>query len=591
MVTADQNKPRFIGPDVPADVTALIVTFNSSTSIGALITSLREEALDQVIRVIVVDNASSDSTVNILRREQDVTLLELKHNLGYAGGLNVAMKYITTTDTTLILNPDLIIERGSIRIMRDRLVSSQAGVVSPRMLDDEGTTYTSLYREPSVLGALGEAVFGHRFPARPAFLREGVYSSTDYRKPHPVDWATGAALLLSAKAASDVGQWDERFFLYAEETDYLRRVREAGYEVWYEPRAVVRHSRGGSGKSWDLDRLHAVNRVRYARKHNTRRGAATYRAMVIVHNALRAYMSKHRAILRTLLNERSWAALPHAVRLVEMRAASNVEGSIVMSIHNEPDVLLRTLMGLDEFLETSGVEIVVVVNGSSDNIAERVRTLTGVTVVEMPESSKASALNKADDIATRWPRLYLDAEVQISPKAVADTFAALSQVGALAGRPKCTWDLSGAESAVRGYYRARAKMASAHKALWGVGVYGMSVEGHQRLKTFPAIVGDDLFVDQLFAPHEKVIVDTDPVIVRVPRTSRALIGALRRWKRGTGEAQSSIKQPMVRTVMGLLGTVRGPRSFLDACTYAGFTVWSRCQRRQRYDWERDGSSS
>ena len=82
-----------------------------------------------------------------------------------------------------------------------------------------------------------------------------MYDPAAYTHAHPVDWATGAAVLVTAAAADTVGPWDERFFLYSEETDYSRRLRDAGYEVWYEPSATVRHAGAGSGTAPALDAL------------------------------------------------------------------------------------------------------------------------------------------------------------------------------------------------------------------------------------------------------------------------------------------------------------------------------------------------
>ena len=87
-----------------------------------------------------------------------------------------------------------------------------------------------------------------------------------YQHRHVVDWATGAALLVDAELDRRVGGWDERFFLYSEEVDFMRRVRESGSQIWFEPGAVMRHRRGGSGASDMLEALMAVNRVRYQEK-------------------------------------------------------------------------------------------------------------------------------------------------------------------------------------------------------------------------------------------------------------------------------------------------------------------------------------
>jgi GT2 family glycosyltransferase len=130
-----------------------------------------------------------------------------------------------------------------------------------------------------------------------------------------VDWATGAALAVSVEADRAIGAWDEdRFFLYCEETDYARRLREAGWTIRYRPDAVMTHHGGGSGSGPALVALNEVNRVRYFRKYHGRPASAAFRLIVTLNAALRARRPTHRRALRALLSERSWGTLPGGPR-------------------------------------------------------------------------------------------------------------------------------------------------------------------------------------------------------------------------------------------------------------------------------------
>ncbi|QEO16222.1 glycosyltransferase family 2 protein [Agromyces intestinalis] len=305
---------RFAGPDEAVDVAIVVVTYQSADDLDRLIASLRHEAGHQRLRVIVADNASSDATLHVARGHSDLVVAETGGNLGYAGGINAAMASIGEADAILVLNPDLVVEPGAVAALRARLRESRAGIVVPKILDADGETYPSIRREPTLLRALGDAAFGSRFASRPGAFAEVVSDGGAYENAHPLDWATGAALLIDAGAARTIGPWDERFFLYSEETDFFRRARDLGYAVWFEPTAVVRHTQGGSGASVDLERLMAVNRIRYARKHHGRVAAAAYRGAVVLHELARAWMPAHRATLRTVASERTWADLPRASR-------------------------------------------------------------------------------------------------------------------------------------------------------------------------------------------------------------------------------------------------------------------------------------
>ncbi|HYH77962.1 MAG TPA: WecB/TagA/CpsF family glycosyltransferase, partial [Arthrobacter sp.] len=251
------------------DVAVLVVTYNSQDDIPVLLESLREETHDQSIKVIVADNSPTPSTLLALADHPDVFAFATGGNLGYSGGINAAIEQAGTADAYLVLNPDMRVQRGSVRALRERMDTSGAAVVVPLLLDADGSTYPSLRREPSVSRAFGDAVMGSKLPGRPGWLSEMDFDPESYLHAHMVDWATGAALLIRPDVAELVGEWDEDYFLYSEETDFLHRVRGAGGDVWFEPKARMTHCRGGSGTSPALDALMATNRIRYIRKYHT----------------------------------------------------------------------------------------------------------------------------------------------------------------------------------------------------------------------------------------------------------------------------------------------------------------------------------
>jgi GT2 family glycosyltransferase len=293
-----------------ADLAVVIVTYNNADDIAGLLSDVRDEASDLRLHVVVVDNASTDDTLARLSRERGVVALSGHGNVGYAAGINLAVRRLRFAEPVLVLNPDLRLEPGTLRSLLRRMALTGAGIVVPRILDEDGNVYESLRREPSVLTGIGDALFGAHFPGRPGALSETDRDVESYRFAHTVDWATGAALLIHPDVVARVGEWDEGFFLYSEETDYARRARDTGATVWYEPAAVVRHRQGGSGASPQLEALMAVNRVRYARKHLSRPSAAAFTALVIAHEAARSYMPEHRLALRSVLSRRVRETLP-----------------------------------------------------------------------------------------------------------------------------------------------------------------------------------------------------------------------------------------------------------------------------------------
>jgi exopolysaccharide biosynthesis WecB/TagA/CpsF family protein len=311
---SDSAPGRFASAGEVVDVAVVAVTCNNAEDIDTLVTSVRHQLADQRIRMIVVDNGSEDATLERVRQNDDVITVAVGGNIGYAGGINMARPHIGAAGAVLIVNPDLEIAPGSIQRLRERLEHDGVGVAVPRILDANGEVYASLRREPTLRRAIGDALFGERLGGRPAHFSEIELDRHQYRHPHQVDWATGAALMISADVWSTVGEWDEQYFLYSEEIDYLSRVRDHGYSVWFEPEATMQLRRGGSGSSDQLEALMAVNRVRYAEKWHGRSGATPFHAAVILGSLLRAKQNRHRVALRYLTRRKRWSELPHAQR-------------------------------------------------------------------------------------------------------------------------------------------------------------------------------------------------------------------------------------------------------------------------------------
>jgi GT2 family glycosyltransferase len=289
------------------DCSVIIVTYNSARDIAGLLDSLPAAAAGLTLRVVVVDNGSADDTVEQVRDHSEVVCVESDANLGYAGGINVGRQHAGQYRALAVLNPDLILEPGALREMFTALDDPTVGLVVPMLLDFEGQWYPSLRREPTLASAIGEALFGDHFGWRPGRLSEIVRKESEYGYRHSVDWAVGAAMLISGACDRVIGAWDERFFLYSEEVDYAARVRTAGLRVEYVPQARARHRRAGSGHSHALVALQAVNRIRYFEKHGKPTGAM--RAAVLLHELLRSASGSHRAALLAVSRPSSWAPL------------------------------------------------------------------------------------------------------------------------------------------------------------------------------------------------------------------------------------------------------------------------------------------
>lgn len=305
----------------PIQCAIVVVSYNSARHIGRLLDSMPAAAEGLRVHCIVVDNGSSDETISILRSRSDITIVEAGQNLGYAGAINLGRKVIEGDYPLLILNPDAVLEAGAIARLYQALDDAAVGVALPTLLDNDGSLYLSLRREPSLARAIGDALFGPRMPGRPGWLSETVRDYRAYREPHDADWGTGAAMLISAACNNAVGDWDDmRFFLYSEETDFAARARQHGYRVRYVPEARIQHEGSGSGQSSALAALMAVNRVRYYEKYHGRPVTSLFRTAVALHYLIRCADPQHRTALKAVLRRSEWAALPGGRTVPRIRA-------------------------------------------------------------------------------------------------------------------------------------------------------------------------------------------------------------------------------------------------------------------------------
>lgn len=309
------------------DCAVVIVTYNSARDITNLLDCLPAAAGELTLRIIVVDNGSTDATVALVRAYPEVICVEADDNLGYSGGINIGRQHAGLFRALAVLNPDLTLEADALHEMFTALDDdSSVGIAVPMILDFRGHLDYSIRREPTLTGAAGDALLGRFLKHRPAMLSEIVRDKREYGYRHPVEWATGAAMLISATCDRLIGAWDERFFLYSEEVDYATRTRAAGLRLEYVPQARARHRQGGSGRSDTLLALKAVNRVRYFEKH--RRSAVLMRAIVALHSLLRSFTPGHRTALRIIVRRSSWGPLIAGLRT---RSANATVGPLMKS--------------------------------------------------------------------------------------------------------------------------------------------------------------------------------------------------------------------------------------------------------------------
>jgi N-acetylglucosaminyl-diphospho-decaprenol L-rhamnosyltransferase len=223
---------------------AVVVNYQSGSRLVTCVRSLLADASAGPVDLVVVDNASTDGSIDALHHElPDVRVVRSRRNLGYAGAANLGIA-VTRAPVIAILNVDLVIEPGAAKTLLARLDREpRLAAVGPQLRNPDGSVYPSARTMPSVPVAIGHAVLGPWKPGNPFSARYRQLDA-DPSAPRLVDVVSGAAIWLRRTALDEVGGWDERYFMYLEDTDLCWRLRLAGWDVAYEPSAVVHHEQG-----------------------------------------------------------------------------------------------------------------------------------------------------------------------------------------------------------------------------------------------------------------------------------------------------------------------------------------------------------
>ena len=218
------------------DVAVIIVNFNTRGDLEACLDSLAAAPDGSVARIVVVDNASSDGSVEMVQsRWPALELLAQERNLGFGAANNVALRNCREP-YALLLNSDTTVPGGAIDRLRGRLIAAGAVAAGPRIVNRDGAAELSFGR---MLTPWTEFVQRRRQRDASRFTTREQF----------VEWVTGACMLLDVAAARAAGFFDERFFMYEEDVDLCASLRAAGGRVLFTPAAEIVHVRGRSPRA------------------------------------------------------------------------------------------------------------------------------------------------------------------------------------------------------------------------------------------------------------------------------------------------------------------------------------------------------
>ena len=250
-----------------ASLAIIIVTYNVGEEIVGCLESLDRQSTLFPTTITIVDNGSSDDTVERVRRWPHIRVIETAENLGFARANNVGIR-ATGSEFVLLLNPDTVVRPDAIPLlMRELAAYPEAAAAGPRLVDEQGVAELSFGWTMSPLGEARQKIARAVYRGDVAPFASRVEAWT--RSPGERDWLSGACLLVRRVDLERVGLLDERYFMYTEDVDLCTSLRRQGRTIRFVPGAEVIHLRGRSAvRNPQTERLRRESQLAYYAKHH-----------------------------------------------------------------------------------------------------------------------------------------------------------------------------------------------------------------------------------------------------------------------------------------------------------------------------------
>lgn len=219
------------------ELSVIVVNWNGAEFVGKCLKSVFESTFDKPWEVIVVDNNSSDKSVEIIKQFPQVIAIENKENVGFGAANNQALKQ-ATGKFVFLLNPDTQIFPDSMEKLVEKIEEEEKiAIVAPQLVNENGSFQKEIGHFPGLVDSILVLLKLHRLP----FFKDLVFPKVDYSQEQEAEHLMGSALLIRREVLDSVGVFDEHFFLWFEETDLEKRIKDAGWKLIYYPHARVVH--------------------------------------------------------------------------------------------------------------------------------------------------------------------------------------------------------------------------------------------------------------------------------------------------------------------------------------------------------------
>ncbi|MDH6409532.1 N-acetylglucosaminyl-diphospho-decaprenol L-rhamnosyltransferase [Aurantimicrobium minutum] len=239
----------------PSDVAIITVSYNSSAQLADFLASA-VKSIASPSQIFVVDNNSADIDVTAnLTKKLGVNLLKLDMNVGYGSAVNKAIPVLPAEFTTLLVcNPDSELNPVAVTSLRSAVQDNKVGVAGPRIYNEDGSVYPSARSIPSIRNGVGHALFANIWLTNP-WTKNYLSEAHLQNKTVATGWVSGACLAVRRDLFTQVGGFDDHYFMYFEDVDLGYRIGKLGYTNLYIPQASITHIGGESTKSVKTEML------------------------------------------------------------------------------------------------------------------------------------------------------------------------------------------------------------------------------------------------------------------------------------------------------------------------------------------------
>jgi len=301
------------------DISVIIVSWNACSYLRNCLVSIQETGGELLHEIIVVDNASTDGSAEMVAKEfPDVVLIQSGENLGFARANNIGIKRATGKYLALV-NSDVIVHKGCFQALARFLDDNpKAGLIGPHVVGGDGLLQRSCRRLPTVWNTICRVL-----ALDSTFSQYSLFSGREMRhwrhdNQAEVEVISGCFWLARRTAVEAVGGLDERFFFYAEDVDWCQRFGASGWKVVFVPSASATHFGGASSSNaplrFSVEMLRA--NVTYWKKHHGLMGRICFYLLTVFHHTIRVALYGLRALVSVAKREdssykcrRSWACL------------------------------------------------------------------------------------------------------------------------------------------------------------------------------------------------------------------------------------------------------------------------------------------